>query len=163
MPGGNITGLSTLSLELIGKQLELLKVIVPEVSQVAVLWNPTNQTHRRLLNAAKTAAHSLGVQLQTLEAQSPDDLERVFAVMTRQRAGALLVMRDGMFRLHRKRIADLAAKSRLPAMFGKKDEVRSGGLVGYGPFLRDDFRRAATFVDRILKGAKPAVAASAGG
>jgi putative ABC transport system substrate-binding protein len=96
------------------------------------------------------------VQLQTLEARGPDDFEGAFTAMTRERAGAVVVLRDGMFLLHRKRIADLAAKSRLPVMYGGKDEVDSGGLVAYGPSIRDSFRRAAVYVDKILKGAKPA-------
>ncbi|MFI5340198.1 MAG: ABC transporter substrate-binding protein [Candidatus Methylomirabilales bacterium] len=155
-PGGNVTGLSVLSPEMVGKQLELLKEIVPRVSRVAVLWNPTNTSHPLSLREAKVAARLLAVQLQTFEAQEPDDFERAFAAMTRERAGALLVLRDGMFLLHPRRIADLAAKSRLPVMYGGKDEVGNGGLVAYGPSLRDSFRRAATYVDKILKGAKPA-------
>jgi putative ABC transport system substrate-binding protein len=155
-PGGNVTGLAVLSTEIVGKQLELLKETVPKVSRVAILWNPTNPPHRRALGAAKIAAHSLGIQLHALEAQRPDDLERAFAAMTRERAGALLVLRDGMFLLHSKRIVDLAAKSRLPAMSEGKDELANGGLMAYGPSLSDSFRRAATYVDKILKGAKPA-------
>jgi putative ABC transport system substrate-binding protein len=155
-PGGNVTGLAVLSTEIVGKQLELLKEMVPKVSRVAILWNPTNPPHRRALEAAKIAAHSLGIQLDALEAQRPDDLERAFAAMTRERAGALLVLRDGMFLLHSKRIVDLAAKSRLPAMSEGKDELANGGLMAYGPSLSESFRRAATYVDKILKGAKPA-------
>ncbi len=155
-PGGNVTGLSTLAPEIVGKQLELLKEIIPRVSRVAVLWNPTNQTHPLLLGEAKVAARSLGVQLQILEARRPDDFERAFAAMTRERAGALLVLTDGMFLLHLTRTADLAAKSRLPAMFALREQADAGGLMAYGPSLRDSFRRAATYVDKILKGAKPA-------
>ena len=155
-PGGNVTGLSLFLPEITGKQLELLKEIVAGVARVAVLWNPTNQTHRRMLDVAKIAARSLRVQLQTLEARAPDDFEGAFAAMTRERAGAVVVLRDGMFLLHRKRIADLAAKRRLPTMYGGNDEVDSGGLVAYGPSIRDSFRRAAVYVDKILKGAKPA-------
>ncbi len=155
-PGGNVTGLSTLAPEIVGKQLELLKEIVPRVSRVAVLWNPTNQINPLVLGEAKVAARSLGVQLQLLEARRPDDFEGAFAVMTRERAGALLVLGDGMFLLHPTRIADLSAKSRLPAMYQGKQFVDAGGLMAYGPSLRDNFRRAATYVDKILKGAKPA-------
>jgi putative tryptophan/tyrosine transport system substrate-binding protein len=155
-PGGNITGLSFLvTPEIVGKQLELLKEIVPRVSRVAVLWNPTNPTNF-LLEEAKSAARSLGVHLQAVEAQAPDDFERAFAAMTSERAGALLVLPDGMFLLHRRRITDLAAKSRLPAMYGYREDADAGGLAFYGPSLRDNFRRAAIFVDKILKGAKPA-------
>jgi len=154
-PGGNVTGLSALAPEIWGKQLELLKETVPRVSRVAVLGNPTNPGYPLLLREVKVAARSLGVQLQILEARGPDDFERAFAAMTRERAGALLVQLDGMFLLHRTRIPDLAAKSRLPAMYELREFVDAGGLVGYGPSIRDRFRRAATYVDKILKGAKP--------
>ncbi len=155
-PGGNVTGLSTLAPEIVGKQLELLKEIVPRVSRVAVLWNPTNRVHPLSLGEAKVAARSLGVQLQILEARGPEEFESAFATMTRERASALLVLHDGMFLLHPTRIADLAAKSRLPAMYQLREHVDAGGLMVYGPSLRDNFRRAATYVDKILKGAKPA-------
>ncbi len=154
-PGGNVTGLSNLSFEIVGKQLELLNETVPRVSRVAVLLNPTNPTHPLLLREAKVAARSLGVQLQILEARGPDNFERAFAAMTRERAGALLVPGDGMQLLHRTRITDLAAKSRLPTMYGLREFVDAGGLMSYAPSLRDSFRRAATYVDKILKGAKP--------
>ena len=155
-PGGNITGLSTLAPEIVGKQLELLKEIVPRVSRVAVLWNPTNQAHPLPLGEAKVAARSLGVQLQILEARGPDEFESAFAAMVRERASALLVLGDGMFFLHRTRIALLATKQRLPTMFSAREHVDAGGLIVYGPSLRDNFRRAAVYVDKILKGAKPA-------
>ena len=154
-PGGNVTGLSVLAPEIVGKQLELLKEIVPKVSRVAVLWNPTNTSHPLLLREAKVAARSLGVQLHILEARGPEEVESAFATMTRERAGALLVPTDGMFLLHRARIAELAAKHRLPAMYGLREFVDAGGLMVYGASLRDSFRRAATYVDKILKGAKP--------
>ena len=154
-PGGNVTGLSTLTPEIVGKQLELLKEIVPRVSRVAVLWNPTNPSHPLLLGEAKVAARSLGVQLQIPEARGPDEFEGAFAAMTRERAGALLVLTDGMFLLHQRRIMDLVATSRLPAMYGLRRQVDAGGLMAYGPSLRDSFRRAATYVDKILKGTKP--------
>jgi putative ABC transport system substrate-binding protein len=154
-PGGNVTGLSALSPEMWGKQLELLKETVPRVSRVAVLGNPTNAAYPLFLREVKVAARSLGVQLQTLEARGPDDLERAFAAMTRERAGALLVQSDGMFLLHRGRIPDLAAKSRLPAMYGVREFVDAGGLMVYAASLPDSFRRAATYVDKILKGARP--------
>jgi len=155
-PGGNVTGLSGFSTEIVGKQLELLKEMAPKVSRVAILWNPANQSHPLLLREAEAAARLLRVQLQTLEARGPDDFEMAFAAVTRERAGALLVAADGMFLLHRARIADLAAKTRLPAMYGLREYVDAGGLVVYGPSLRENFRRAATYVDKILKGAKPA-------
>src|SRR3989449_4391388 len=151
-PGGNVTGLSLLAPAVVGKQLELLKEITPQMSRVAVLSNPSNSSFTVLLGEAKVAAHSLGVQLQTLEARGPDEFERAFAALTRKRAGALLVPTDGMFLLHRARIVELAAKSRLPAMYGTREFV---GLMVYGASLRENFRRAATYVDKILKGAKP--------
>jgi putative ABC transport system substrate-binding protein len=155
-PGGNVTGLSGLSLETVGKQLALLKEIVPRVSRVAVLGNPTNQSYPLWLGEVKVAARSLGVQLQILEARGPDDFERAFEAMTTERAGALFVLGDGMFLLHRTRTAELAAKYRLPAMYPVREFVDAGGLMVYGTSLRDNFRRAATYVDKILKGAKPA-------
>jgi putative ABC transport system substrate-binding protein len=155
-PGGNITGLSLLYPEIAGKQLQLLKEIVPEVSRVAVLYNPTNQANGRMLEAAQAAAQSAAIKLQALEAQAPDDFEKAFAAMTKEGAGAVLVLRDGMLLLHRQRLLDLATKSRLPAMYGAKEEVVGGGLVAYGPSSHDSFRHAATYVDKIFKGAKPA-------
>ena len=133
----------------------MLKEIVPRVSRVAVLSNPTNTGHPLLLKEAKVAARPLGIQLKILEARGPEEVESAFAAMTRERASALLVLRDGMFGLHQTRIVDLAAKSRLPAMYWGKGGVDNGGLVAYGPSLRDSFRRAAIYVDKILKGAKP--------
>ncbi len=155
-PGGNVTGLSTLYPEIVGKHLELLKEILPRASRVAVLWNPTNTVHPLLLGEAKIAARSLRVRLQILEARGPDEFQSAFATMTRERASALLVLSDGMFLLHPTRLAELAAKQRLPAMFGLREYAEAGGLMAYGASLRDNFRRAATYVDKILKGAKPA-------
>jgi putative ABC transport system substrate-binding protein len=154
-PGGNITGLSFLASELSAKQLELLKEAVPKVSRVAVLWNPTNSFHRLALRDAEAAARSLGVQLQLLEARSPNEFDSAFAVVTRKRAGALLVLADAVFLLHRTRLADLAARSRLPAMYGLTEHAQVGGLMAYAPNFADSFRRAAGYVDKILKGAKP--------
>jgi putative ABC transport system substrate-binding protein len=155
-PGGNVTGLSISAPGLAGKQLQLLKEIVPRVSKVAVLWNPTNRAIHSLLGEAKIAARSLGVELQILEARGPAEFQGAFAAMARERAGALLVFSDGMLLLHRTRIADSAAKSRLPAMYGRSEFVEAGGLMSYAPSLGDNLRRAASYVDKILKGAKPA-------
>jgi putative ABC transport system substrate-binding protein len=155
-PGGNVTGLSGLAPEIVGKQLELLKEMVPKVSHVAILWNPANQSHPLLLREAETGARSLRVQLQTLEVRGPDDFETAFAAVAKEPTGALLVPADGMFLLRRARITDLAARARLPAMYGLREYVDSGGLVVYAPSIRDNFRRAAVYVDKILKGAKPA-------
>jgi len=154
-PGGNITGTSFLTSAIVGKQLELLKQITPHVSRLAILLNPANPGHLLGLEEAKVAAHSLGVQLQALEARGPDDLERAFAATTRERAGALFVPWDGMFLLHLTRITQLAAKTRLPTMYGHRGYVDAGGLASYGPSALESFRRAAAYVDKILKGAKP--------
>jgi len=156
-PGGNVTGPSSMYAELAGKQLELLKETVPKVSRVAVLWNPANAVWQaQMLRATEVAARALGLQLQLLEARGPDELEGAFAAMTRERASALLVQVDVIFALHARRIADLAAKRHLPAMYGSREHVEAGGLMSYAPNIPDLFRRAATYVDKILKGAKPA-------
>ena len=155
-PGGNITGMTfVVGPEFAGKQLALLKEVVPAASRVAVLTNPTNRSHAAFAREVKVAARSLGAQLQVFEASSPDQLDSAFAAMTKERAAALLVLTDSMFVGQRQRIADLAAKSRLPAMYSQREFVVAGGLVSYGPSLADMFRRAATHVDKILRGAKP--------
>ena len=156
-PGGNVTGLTySVGPEIVGKQLELLREIVPRVSRVAILWNPTNPGNALLLSAAEVAARSLGVHLQTLETRGPDDFETAFAAMAKEHAGALLVLPDAVFLLHGTQIVDRAAKSHLPTIYGYPNLVEAGGLMGYGVSFRENFRRAATYVDKILKGAKPA-------
>ena len=155
-PGGNITGLSWGGIELSGKQLELLKEAVPKLSRVAVLTNPAGEFHRAVLREAEAAAGALAVQLQPFEVRDPTDFDSAFAAMTRARAGALLVPGDPMFFIQRTRVAHLAAKSRLPAMYGLREHVEAGGLMSYAPSIRDTHRRAAVYVDKILKGAKPA-------
>jgi putative tryptophan/tyrosine transport system substrate-binding protein len=152
-PGGNVTGLSGLSPALVGKQLEFLKEVVPTVSRVAVLWNPASPGHALMVQEAEVAAQALVMQLHLLEARSPDEFDSAFAAMTS--VGALLILRDAMFNVHRSRLAELAAKSRLPAMYGGRELVEAGGLIGYGAPIPENFRRAATYVDKILKGAKP--------
>ncbi len=158
-PGGNVTGLSVLAPELVGKCLEHLKQAVPGVSRVAVLWQPGafgERTDKDMLKEAEVAARALGVRLQFVEARGPADLDRAFSDMTRARAGALTVLGGGMIIIERRRLVDLAAKHRLPAMYLTREFVDAGGLMSYGPDLADLFRRAATYVDKILKGAKPA-------
>ena len=155
-PGGNVTGLSRLTPELIGKNLELLKEAVPRAVRVAVLSNPRNPLHPELVRNAKLAARSLGVQLKIVEAGAPKELEGAFSTMAGERMSALLVLADGMFYVNRTRIADLALRNRLPSMFGSGDLARAGGLMAYAPRSGDNYRRAATYVDKILKGAKPA-------
>jgi putative ABC transport system substrate-binding protein len=155
-PGGNITGMTFLAgPEIAGKQLQLLKEVAPAASRVAVLTNPTNRSHAAFARELKVAARSLGALLQILEASNPDQLDSAFAAMTRERAAAVLVLTDSMFVGQRRRVADLAAKSRLPALYSQKEFVDVGGLVSYGPSLLDMFRHAATHVDKILRGAKP--------
>ncbi len=155
-PGGNITGLSTTaSPELSGKRLELLREAVPKASRVAVLRNPTNPDHAESVREVEGAARTLGVQLQMLDVRVPNELDGAFAAMTRDRADALLLLPDTMFFLHRARIASLAAKSRLPTVSGAREFVKAGLLMTYGRNLPYEFRRAATYVDKILKGAKP--------
>ncbi len=156
-PGGNITGMASIANEVVSKQLELLKEAIPQVSLVAVLWNPANPAFQTLqLREAEVAAKALGVRLQILEARSPDDLDATFAALTGRQAGALLVLADGMFFRHRARITGFVAKHRLPAIFQGKENVEAGGLMSYGVSIPDMFHRAASYVDKILKGAKPA-------
>ena len=156
-PGGNVTGLSfSVGFEIVGKQLELLKEVVPKVSRVAVLGNPGNPSYGPMLREAQVAGRSLGVQLQVLEARGLNEFDRAFAAMVKQRAGALLVFADAAYIFHRTPLAQLAAKSRLPTIYGLREHVEAGGLLAYGPNLGDLFRRAATYVAKILKGAKPA-------
>jgi len=158
-PGGNVTGLSFFNPELLGKSLELLKQAAPAARRVAVLWQPTGfaeQQGKALLKAAEVAAHALGVRLQIVEVRGPDDFDGAFAEMTRARADALMVPTSVTFLQGRRRLADLAAKSRLPAVYPMREFVEDGGLMSYGPILSDQYRRAATYVDKILKGANPA-------
>ena len=157
-PGGNITGLSQIAPELAGKRLELLKEIVPKLSRVAVLWNPQNPASSSTLswNEMQLPARELGVQLHSLEVRSSNDFAKALQDATRARAGALTIMPDPLFAGNLKRIADLAVKRRLPSIFHLTEFVDSGGLMAYGPNRSDMFRRAASYVDKILKGAKPA-------
>jgi putative ABC transport system substrate-binding protein len=157
-PGGNVTGLSMLAPELVGKCLEQLKQAVPGISRVAVLWQPGGlgeRAERDMLKAAEIAARALGVRLQFVEARGPADFDRAFSDMTRARAGALTVLTSNMFFIERRRLVDLAAKHRLPAVYPWREGVDAGGLMAYGPNVTDLFRRAATYVNRVLKGAKP--------
>jgi len=157
-PGGNVTGLSNVASELVGKRLEQLKQTVPGVSRVAVLWQPgelDERAEKDYLRAAEVAALALGVRLQFVAARGPEDFDRAFSEMTTARAGALTVLPFSMFRNERGRLLDLAAKNRLPAIYPEREYVDAGGLMAYGANLADLFRRAATYVDKILKGAKP--------
>ena len=157
-PGGNVTGLSTIGPDLIGKCLEQLPQAVPGVSRVAVLWQPGDvpeRTEKDMLKRAEAAGRALGMRLQFVEARGPADIDRAFSEMTGARAGALAVLPSTMLFGERRRLVDLAAKNRLPAVYSSRDFVDAGGLMSYGPDFADLFRRAATYVDKILKGAKP--------
>ena len=155
-PGGNITGLASISGELVGKQLELLKEVAPKITRVAVLQNPSNDSHPHMLRQAEGAARALGVQLHNVQARTSPEIDAAFAAMRSQRAGGVLVLRDPLFLTQRTQIAALAAKDRLPAVYGFKEEAEAGGLMAYGASVPLMYRRAATYVDKILKGAKPA-------
>ena len=157
-PGGNVTGLSYLSEELGGKRLDLLKQAVPGVSRVAVLWRPgatSERTEKDMLKDLEVAARGLGVRPQFVEVRGPEDIDRAFSDMTRARADALFVVGFPMLSAERRRLIDLAAKNRLPTVFPQRQSVDAGGLMSYGANLADLHRRAATYVDKILKGAKP--------
>jgi putative tryptophan/tyrosine transport system substrate-binding protein len=157
-PGGNITGLALLSPELIGKSLEQLKEVVPWAGRVAVLWHPgaaPERGERDMLKDAEFVARDLAIQLRFVKALGPDDFLRAFTVTKRVQADALTVLSSPLFVAERRRIADLAKKNRLPTVFAFRAYVEAGGLVSYGPNLGEMFRRSATYVDKILKGAKP--------
>ncbi len=157
-PGGNITGLSNVTNDLIGKWLELLTQIVPGVNLVAVLWKPDSMPDRARevrLKEANASAQALGVQLQVVEALGPADLDRAFLDISAKGASALVVLTTPIFGIERQRIADLAAKNRLPTVYASRNYVDVGGLMSYGPNFADLHRRAASSVDKILKGAKP--------
>jgi putative ABC transport system substrate-binding protein len=155
-PGGNVTGLSQLSPELGAKRLALLKEVIPDVSRVAALSNPTNPSNAPQITDARAAAAALGVQLQVLEVRTAPDLERAFQAAARGRAGALLTLDDLLIFTHRRQILALAAKSRLPGMYGWSLFPQEGGLMSYGVDFRDMYRQAAVLVDKILRGARPA-------
>jgi putative ABC transport system substrate-binding protein len=164
-PGGNVTGLTSISADLMEKRLELLKEILPHLSRLAFLIAPRGRLDQDrpgrggsalVVQGAEEAAQSLGLRLHILEAGNPDDIQSAFTAMAEQRAAALYVMESPIFAVHRTQILDLAAKSQLPTFFAGREGVDAGGLMSYGPNAADMHRRAATYVDKILKGAKPA-------
>src|SRR4029450_2731282 len=155
-PGGNITGMSMMTADLGGKRLELLKQIVPRLARVAVFWNPPNLAYGPILRELEVAAPTLGVKLQRLEVRVPADFEGAFKAATRQRAGALIAPADPLISNRPRMVADLALKYRLPSMMDNKQFAEAGGLLSLGLDLVDSYRRAATHVDKILKGANPA-------
>ncbi len=155
-PGGNITGLAVLMTDLAPKMLELLISAVPVAKRIAVLWNPDTPSHTPALKAMEEAGRTLRVQLQPVGARTAAELEGAFAAMARARAQAVLVLGAAIFLAERQRVAELAIKHRLPMMSNLKDVAEAGGLVSYGPNWDDHYRRGAIYVDKILKGAKPA-------
>jgi putative ABC transport system substrate-binding protein len=155
-PGGNITGLSNVGPELSGKKLELLKEIAPKASRVAILWNPASEVEPLVVRDLMTAAPALGVELQSVEVRSPDDFSAAFATLSASRVHALLALGNPINFWGRQLIADFALRNRLPSIYDERLFVDAGGLMSYAPSFTDSFRRAATYVDKILKGAKPA-------
>ena len=155
-PGGNITGLTNLAPELSGKRLELLKETFSKISRVAVLWDPSTPGSVVTFKETQVVAPALGVQLQSLEVRSPKDFEGAFRAASTERAGALIVLQSLLTNAHRQRIVDLAVNNRLPAMYTQTEYVEVGGLMSYAPSYTDIYRRAATYVDKILEGTKPA-------
>ena len=155
-PGGNITGLSTLAPEISGKQLELLKEIVPKLSRVGVLGNSTEPGNVQSLRETELAAQAFGLQLQYIDVRSPKEIEAAFQEARKGRTDAALALTSAVFLSQRAKLADLAVKNRVPAVYQASEYVEAGGLMTYGVSITDLFRRAATYVDKILKGAKPA-------
>src|SRR5262245_26447492 len=155
-PGGNVTGLATLAPEISGKQLEVLREVIPKLLRVAVFGTSTNAANARLLKEVDPAAAASGVKLQYLDVLQPEDLETAFRAAAKAHAQAVLVLTGPVVASQRKQIADLAVKSRLPAILPFPEYVEAGGLMSYGASVTDMHRRAATYVDKILKGAKPA-------
>jgi ABC-type uncharacterized transport system substrate-binding protein len=155
-PGGNITGWTHLAgLELNAKRLEILKEAIPEAARIGALWNPANPIHEPSLRVIEAAAQRLKVQLHPKGVQDPRELEGAFSAMAQERLQGLTVPPDGMFLVHRARIIELAAKHRIPTMYGVRELAQAGGLMAYGVNLPEMYRHGALFVDRILKGAKP--------
>ena len=155
-PGGNITGWTHLGRELRGKYMELVKAAVPGATRIGVLWNPANPIHGPSLKDVEAAAQVLKVQLHGVGMQDPEEVESAFSALARKHVEALVVLPDGMFQAQGARIIALAARSRLPAIYGMTELAKAGGLIGYGVNFFDMYRHGASFVDRILKGAKPA-------
>jgi putative ABC transport system substrate-binding protein len=154
-PGGNVTGLSVFALELSGKRLELLKETVPKMNRVAVLWNSSENESALGYKETQEAAKALSLRIESVELLQAGDMKRTFADLTKTRVDAVLVVLSPLVTLNSKRIVELALKQRLPGMYPTRQFVEEGGLLAYGPLLGDLYRRAATYVDKILKGAKP--------
>jgi putative ABC transport system substrate-binding protein len=154
-PGGNITGLSTVTADASPKRLELLLDMVPRLSRVAVMMNPGNSTHRRILQSIQAAAQKAGVKVLPVEVRTAQEIDSAFSVMAREKVGAVILTTGGLLNQLEVRVAELMAKSRLPSIADRSEYAEAGGLMGYGDNRSETFRRAATYVDKILKGAKP--------
>jgi putative ABC transport system substrate-binding protein len=154
-PGGNVTGMTTLSRELSGKRLEVLREALPGVTRMGMLWHRTSRIDALLRSETEQAAQTLGISLKAHGVHGPDDFDRALGAIVAERAGAVLVATSPMFLGHRRQLADLALRHRLPTMFAFREYVEAGGLMAYGPNYAHLFQRAAGYVDRILKGAKP--------
>ena len=154
-PGGNITGLSSIALDLEGKRLELLRELVPTLARVAVFWSPVNAFHAGSLKQARAAADSLRIKLLSLEVSRTEDLEGAFGAILKDKTEALLILADRIYLHDRQMMMDFATKNRLPSVSAYRELVMAGGLMSFGPSYEDMHRRAATYVDKILKGAKP--------
>jgi len=155
-PGGNITGLSILLTDLAAKELEILKEAVPQTARIGILWNPTTPSHGPAVQAVKAAGEKLGVQLLLVPARIVQEFDGAFSTMTRERMGGFLVIASPLSFSQRVPLAELALKHRLPGMFGSRENVEAGGLMSYGADYNDLHRRAALYIDKILKGVKPA-------
>ncbi len=155
-PGGNVTGLSVLLADLSGKRVEILKETFPKLSRVAALWNPTGRVASPVFKETSAAAQALSLQLHSFEVQTLQDIEKALVEIPKLRSSALLVLLTPLVTLHSKRIVELALKQHLPGMYPTRQFAEEGGLMAYGPLIGDLYRRAATYVDKILKGAKPA-------
>ena len=154
-PGGNVTGVSNIDVVLAAKRLQLLKEVLPKLSRVAVLRNPANPVSELQFREIQAAARSLGIETQTFDVRDPMELESVFSVIAKARADALTVIADPMFLSQRNQIANLSLTKQLPSVFARNENVKAGGLMSYGSTLADQFHLATTYVDKILKGAKP--------
>jgi putative ABC transport system substrate-binding protein len=155
-PGGNITGLSSLGGDIGGKHLEMLLSVAPKLSRVAVLLNPGNQSHPLVLKSIQSAALKTSTKILPLEARTAPEIENAFSAMTQGKAGAVIVARDGFYINQTRQITELALKNRLPSISERENYAEAGGLMSYGVNQAEQFRRAATYVDKIFKGAKPA-------
>jgi putative ABC transport system substrate-binding protein len=155
-PGGNVTGMSLMAPDLGGKRLELLKELLPRLARVSVLWNAANPYSARVFKETQAAGQILGIEVQSLEVRDPDDLDGAFEAARRQHPDALDTVEDPFTGTYRKRIADFALADHLPSLYGLREDVEAGGLMSYGANLAELYRRAAGYVDKILKGATPA-------